>query len=52
MPQLLEEILSLILYLLVITFLTMLQYWTPKRKYPRRFSCRVVDGEDEDKKYF
>jgi hypothetical protein len=48
-----EEILSLVLYLLVITFLTLLQFSErPKRKYPKRYSCRMVDGKAEDKKYF
>lgn len=52
MPPLIEEILSLILYLLVITFLTLLQYWRPKPKYPRRFSCKIENGKTIDKKEF
>ena len=52
MSQLLEEILSLILYLLVITFLTLLQYWNPKPKHPRRFSCKIDNGKTIDKKEF
>jgi hypothetical protein len=54
MPQAVEELLSLTLYLLIITFLTLLQHWHPKRKYPPRFSCLIKDGKvvEESKKYF
>jgi len=47
-----EEILSLALYMLVITFLTLLNFSRPKPKPRNRYSCRIVDGKEVDKKYF
>jgi len=47
-----KEILSIILYLLVLTFLTLLNFSRPKPKPRKRYSCRIVDGQEVDKKYF
>jgi hypothetical protein len=53
MRLLFEEILPLILYLLVIAFLMLMQLKKyRKRKQSRRYSCRIVDGEEVDKTYF
>jgi hypothetical protein len=50
MTPLLEEILSLILYLLIITYITLLQFAKRrKRNHPPRYSCRIVDGVEVDK---
>ena len=48
-----EEIPSLILYLLIITFLTLLNFSRRAKPKPRnRYSCRIVDGRDGAKEYF
>jgi hypothetical protein len=51
MTPLLEEILSLILYLLIITYLLLRSYATHLRikKRRTRYSCRIVDGVEADK---
>lgn len=47
-----DTILPLALYFLICIFLTILPLRKSRRKYPKRYSCRVVDGQDEDKRYF
>lgn len=44
---------SLLLYVAWILALSMLQGRRLVRvKYPRRFSCRIVDGKSYDERYF
>lgn len=47
-----DDILPLALYFLICIFLTILPLRKAKRTNRKRYSCRMVDGQAVDKKYF